>query len=1039
MFSCSLSALSADGDCNKPTASFSVGKAVFCEGDGKGNVDLTLSEGSISDYIIKWWKGADTIYGTPLGAISSDFIENLKAEDSGILTYQLIDSVTGCAGDIHNFDVLVNPTPEAPKVRYAVRYDRREGAASKEFIDIIVKSPGVVEEMEDQVLFWSKEENGIYQKGSSEASKPYYDPEAKDGVTEKQERWVKWALTTPVGVTCMSAPSKVDILISSAKLPTVTDLHFCVGEKFDVKAGVTAATGYELLWFNSPNDTEFDAMKNPPAGVVDPNEPGSYTFYVALRGLQSPYALSEIIPYNVTVHGNVPPTGTMKVNYSKSDGPEFKTLLEQSPEAVIAGDSCELKWYDVNKMPVDLELLTPVYDASLVGNVATTCYVSQVNRLSGCESEMVPVSIFVGSIPVPIVTNLSVCENSEKLTKPLSSKIVIAPTPGTDASDYELVWYRSDSLGQIDMSQEYSDILLTDEEMKIGANDKKKDLKFYVRERCLMGGESPVVPFYVTIYSRPRITLVDTKPKCKGEAQDLSEMFVLDLVNSEVKFTVASGAALASSVVTESGVYGVQASYGINLGSIDEEYCSSEIEQLKVSFHSLDVEIEGSSVTCPGTDIDLTAVVNVEGGLSESDLAYSWSTNLNSVVGNSKTFNTTGEGLDKAGDLMKVTLEVSSVACQGSFSVKRVHVITVGNGPVVGSFSWFEQNNQSVNAGRKIAMTEAIKINACGDDVTVDFSDVDMTGDKVEWFTNPECSGSAVKTGSVVVFPKSEYGKYYVRYENNCYAYVTVEIVDAAVEIKSLSGGAVIACEGDAYVKELEVSCLAGTPVREWYRNGEMILNEKDALSFPSMMFENSGKYSVEYRYDGCVSYMDVVDLHVKPYIKVDVFGYDLVNGKRVFLVEPGQNAEVVFAFMDPTSPAEIASLTAVVKDVATTNNGTLSADNTKFSISKVEESHHINLTFESEDYCPGTIDFIVRNDNDGLFNIVSDNLDVYPNPVSDKLIVPGMEDGDECVIYDLTGKAVLRAESSPINIYELPTGVYVVDVDGRKARVVKK
>ncbi len=61
------------------------------------------------------------------------------------------------------------------------------------------------------------------------------------------------------------------------------------------------------------------------------------------------------------------------------------------------------------------------------------------------------------------------------------------------------------------------------------------------------------------------------------------------------------------------------------------------------------------------------------------------------------------------------------------------------------------------------------------------------------------------------------------------------------------------------------------------------------------------------------------------------------------------------------------------------------------------------------------------------------DQLDIYPNPVQDELIIQGGDvDVDEAVIYSITGKAVLRsslANTSTINVSELYNGVYLLEL----------
>lgn len=100
--------------CTAPDAEFRKPTAEFCEGEGKGMVDMKLTDGDMSDYTIRWWGEADSL-ATPLGDdLSANFFESLKATEGGIYSYQLVDKQTGCVGEVHNFEVIVNPIPKKP-------------------------------------------------------------------------------------------------------------------------------------------------------------------------------------------------------------------------------------------------------------------------------------------------------------------------------------------------------------------------------------------------------------------------------------------------------------------------------------------------------------------------------------------------------------------------------------------------------------------------------------------------------------------------------------------------------------------------------------------------------------------------------------------------------------------------------------------------------------------------------------------------------------------------------------------------------------
>lgn len=77
--------------------------------------------------------------------------------------------------------------------------------------------------------------------------------------------------------------------------------------------------------------------------------------------------------------------------------------------------------------------------------------------------------------------------------------------------------------------------------------------------------------------------------------------------------------------------------------------------------------------------------------------------------------------------------------------------------------------------------------------------------------------------------------------------------------------------------------------------------------------------------------------------------------------------------------------------------------------------------------------------DNTGLDNVVSQSLEVYPNPATDKLYLSNTDDKTDYTIYDITGQKLLQQVSYPINVAELPTGIYIIEANGKKARFVKE
>ncbi|MCQ2189943.1 MAG: T9SS type A sorting domain-containing protein [Paludibacteraceae bacterium] len=1020
-----VSAFSENNNCDKPI----VNDIDLCLNDSADIMSAVKTTGP--DYELLWFTGPTETEGTITNPV-------INTSTPGIFEFYVAQRTLTepyLQSDIVSFQARVNNVSK-PKVNHAVRYMKNEAAKTKEFVDILIKSSDAIEIVPGQTLLWALEKDGDYTKGSSASSKPFYDTTAVAGETEYQTRWARWSKVTESGTECLSEASKIDITISSASAPKIPDLTVCLNESFNLKTAVKAAPGYELLWFTNADASEYDALTSAPK--VPTEEEGTYKYYVAQRSITSPFPLSEIDSFNVEVIKVNEPMGSGVIQYAPNDGANgFLSVLKQNPSAVVADSNCVLNWYDSEKTPLSTEP-TPTYDPTLPGNIRYTYFVSQ-SKL-GCESEMKEISVVIGSdIPEPLVQSFSTCEGSSRLSGSIN-QFVEMQTMDADSSKYELVWFTENPLKNPN-AIEHTDIILDTMNFACDSDSiNEKDFSFYVYQReVATGATSPVQTLTITIYSKPRVVTSVPEPVCAGEVVNLSEYIVITntLANNkyEVNYLDETGNN-ANNVVSKTGNYSVVASFHTNpMFPETDEICSSDEAVIPVSVIDLNVEIYGQSTTCPGEDVNLQAYVYVDDRLIE-DVTYNWTSVLHQATGSSSKFVIPSFVLENPGDMDIVTLDVtSSNGC--SSSVK--HSITVGLGLIKGFLTWTESDNEI--SGEIINLPspnkEGIQISACGNTVNVDCSDIDKES-VVEWFTTPDHTGLPVKVGDKVSFTKEEYGKYYLHYVNKCETYLSLEIINSGIEIKTIPDGDVTLCEGGTYSKEIELSCAKEETMTHWYVDGGMFINVDDKLYFPSLKHIDSGKYTVEYLYKNCKASFDIVNLKVRPYTKFNISGYDLADGKNVYIVKPGENVDVMVEFKEPFEPSQIASLTAIYTDDSE-SKATVSSDNKKLSFTNVRESHHVNLTFESNDYCPSSIDFYVGNGNDDVFDIASESLEIYPTPAKDELFVSGMEDGDVCVISDMTGKAVLKATSSPINIKHLQKGIYAVSMNGRKAKIVKE
>ena len=164
-----VDALYPDGECHSkdtifirynvsPEAEFVNSEAEFIEGDGEGNVDLTLTNGTALDYTIHWWKGMDTLSGISIGDDKNKkFFENLTAENGGIYSYQLVDVNTGCAGEIHNYELKIMPLKTSNSLYFIEDKD--------DFVNVYSASGSLIKFNVKRSEALNGLENGIYLVG----------------------------------------------------------------------------------------------------------------------------------------------------------------------------------------------------------------------------------------------------------------------------------------------------------------------------------------------------------------------------------------------------------------------------------------------------------------------------------------------------------------------------------------------------------------------------------------------------------------------------------------------------------------------------------------------------------------------------------------------------------------------------------------------------------------------------------------------------------------------------------------------------------
>ncbi len=1083
-----------------PDAKYRKPKAEFCEGEGKGLVDMELTKGDVSDYTIHWWKGADTLSGTPLGDDKDEkFFEELKSKDGGMFSYQLVDNKTGCVGEVNNYEVIVNPIPDAPtdeSVQYTINGKSSEILTTEKFkqtLDPTLK------------LVWFQTEDEPNSKGENTV---VIDRSVATPINPKKP--FVFYIAYQDG-DCFSKRAKVEVEVLAAPAPSVKDIDLCKGGTYDAMEGIVATdAGYELIWFkeydaNNPADTAGKALSSAPTDVVDVTTPGQYTLYVAQRATTEPYAQSDVVEFNVTVYDVKEPKDVSKHEYCANDEaeelktelvtdeknyyyadevvyvsgsvesskitPDTKKSTSQSyeyqayqkfttPESkqVCKGPNIDIK-VDVVAVEkpkvkhsvsyvkseaeqsnefVDILVKSPDAIDDVTGqillwsktedgqyvkgstssskpayNPSSQDFVERQERWvkwrvetaagSVCESEPSKVDIIISSTPAPIVKTIEICQEvfeggSIPSEKEPANNAEVNDNNGDlpNASSYVLYWFDNQSDADDAMKDAanlqkgsttapslekvFAGVAMTDQTVS------EWEATIYVVQSYDDGAgnvtTSPASPMNITVNATPKLQEVAHEPVCEGPVNLTDNKYwnVRNGVKVDAEYTTGGSPVTATSL-TQAGEYTIVGTSSLG--------CKSEPLTLQLDIRKLSVEIAPTNETCPETavadqEVTFKFTYNENGAEAKAGkVQFEWESEENKSddtgkngkfgigeaksTGNANEYNfpekyKSGVFGGKAGDKHTITITMTDNYCYATTK----QVVTIGDGPAGGYYSWSEVGNESKENGNPIPLTSSnkdkIEINACGDSVTVDFSQVDKTESLVEWFKTPDYS-SAYKTGETPTFSKNDYGTYYVRYTNNCYAYAKVTIIDASVNVELGKITDPVICENEDFNAELKVESPAGKPTRQWYKNGDLYANNSDDLSFVPAKKKDEGDYKVEYRYDGCRAELDVVNLKVKEKVKVDVDGYEMYEGKKSYIIIAGDNATVPFKFTVPSDPSDVAALTATKTEKTSRNEGSLSSGNASFDVTAVDEDHIVNVKFESDDYCEDDVDFQVLRD----------------------------------------------------------------------------
>ena len=211
----------------------------------------------------------------------------------------------------------------------------------------------------------------------------------------------------------------IRVVAASEPRDTLTDPDpFCEGTL--ASEPEKRISGYDISWYE---DKEITKKISEPeiASVTVADSPKSY-YYVLTdtkTGCQS-----DINEYTVKVASVPAPLIEGSIVYQKSEGENggFKMPTEQNPTAIKNDSNCIIVWYKKDNTGQMIQInetdATPIYNSSMVEDESYTYYITQINKMTGCESK-------------PFVINIIVEATPTSLKNALAKTVSITPNPAS--------------------------------------------------------------------------------------------------------------------------------------------------------------------------------------------------------------------------------------------------------------------------------------------------------------------------------------------------------------------------------------------------------------------------------------------------------------------------------------------------------------------------------------------------------------------------------------------------------------------------------
>lgn len=928
------------------------------------DTDFVVTQGAIgkidqcatatTGHTLTWYDNASKSVYPSQGSSESPTV-TLDAEKEESFWVAQISDIGGCISDTVRIDVTVNDAP--------IPSAKNDTVCLGTSVDVtsLVTIGDPLNSTDPYAAVWYEE------FGDKEDSIKTVDVPTKvklDPNTVGEQKF--YVAQKNLGTGAVSNIKEFSVFVLGVEKPKVdaTEINYCAGDPAQILKPTemkNEAACYMADAFVWTLDGKGVASPLPETNVTNDT---SYTYRVhqtyTIPTDQSQVCVGDSVEVTVKVT-HVLQLAVTDVLYLKADANaagSFDNNLMQQDTALITGNleaNSTLNWYEKDCTTPIQGTPTPTIDPTIpVGQdqIEHYCLKQEVN---GCYSKGVDVTVKISDALPPKVIHQIYCEGSE------IQDLTAEPTllDNTDAStNYTLLWYTSKPASVNDPFVSKGTIFAMNNQIATVTDNKVTTTSYWVaQQNNTTMAISTATELKVIVYPKPVVKTEAPDPICgnDGNELELNNTSIWSVTNeANIKgagvasitplfFDPQGNAMGASSQVDVSGVYKIGATYTIAsaLGGVKivDATCTGDSVDVDVKVHNLiDLNITGSTQTCPSTSVTLTATASsTDPGL----ITYAWGGDAQGATGDTYTTPTLS---NITGTTYSYTVKAIAGACTTEVAPADAHKIEIGDGPVLGNMVATEAGNS------KSPLTFAGDIPrdfySCGGEVMLTVDYIKTAGDFV-WFDE---NGNQVATGATYTVPSTPYAgsrKFKVKYTNQCPTFAEITIRDIPLTATALQTGDTVMCEGDQFTVSLSYTC-AETPTIQWHKDGRNISSTEAILDIKKTIVDDGGLYSFTVTNRGCTVKGNSQTLKVKPYIQVTAQPGDIIVPRH-------GNQTITLPITVPAS--------GLVESISWEENGVEVYNGNPYTLTDVVADHKYAIKLEDPEHCPANTNVTVLVD----------------------------------------------------------------------------